>query len=269
MDAQLADLIASKKRRLESDMSQIRNVRIAAESKTRKSSLVSRGDMLVDELAKTLDEFGYNRYALQKRFHNDMITSMLPNIYGTDFHANKERIKKKFNITEEIKQEVMILSARKIGKTWSVAMFVAALLITIPKINIVVFSMASRTSKQMVRIVEDFLTRHQKGTDMIIHPHSQEQITLRGTSGPDDKRVFKAYPGNSKVSDEIVPSSRLSSNINRRRKRLNKRIIKCVQTKYLSNVVFCQKSVSALSASGIVQHIQKRTMFCQCSAYIY
>ena len=129
-------------------------------------------------------------------------------------------------------------------------MFVAALLITIPKISIVVFSMASRTSKQMVRIVDDFLTRHQKGTDMIIHPHSQEQITLRGTSGPDDKRVFKAYPGNSKVSVESVSSS-LSPNI-KHRKQTNNKIIKCVQTKYLSNVVFCQKSGSALSASGIV-----------------
>ena len=188
-------------------MSQLRNVRISTESRASRSSAVNRGDMLVDELAKTLDEFGYNRYVLQKRFHNAMITSMLPNIYGTDFHANKERIKKKFNITGDIKQEVMILSARKIGKTWTVAMFVAALLITIPKISIVVFSMASRTSKQMVRIVDDFLTRHQKGTDMIIHPHSQEQITLRGTSGPDDKRVFKAYPGNSKVSAETASSS--------------------------------------------------------------
>ena len=151
--------------------------------------------MLVDELAKTLDEFGYNRYVLQKRFHNAMITSMLPNIYGTDFHANKERIKKKFNITGDIKQEVMILSARKIGKTWTVAMFVAALLITIPKISIVVFSMASRTSKQMVRIVDDFLTRHQKGTDMIIHPHSQEQITLRGTCRSRRQTGLQSVPG--------------------------------------------------------------------------
>ena len=149
MDSQLADLITSKKRRLESDMSQLRNVRISIESRASRSSAVNRGDMLVDELAKTLDEFGHNRYVLQKRFHNAMITSMLPNIYGTDFHANKERIKKKFNITGDIKQEVMILSARKIEKTWTVAMFVAALLITIPKISIVVFSMASRTSKQM------------------------------------------------------------------------------------------------------------------------
>ena len=62
MESQLADLIASKKRRLESDMSHLRNIRIATESKACKSALVNRGDMLVDDLAKTLEEFGYDRY---------------------------------------------------------------------------------------------------------------------------------------------------------------------------------------------------------------
>ena len=96
MDSQLAELLTSKKRRLESDMSQLRNVRISTESRASRSSAVNRGDMLVDELAETLEHSG-RRYVLQKRFHNAMITSMLPNIYGTDFHANKERIKKKFD----------------------------------------------------------------------------------------------------------------------------------------------------------------------------
>lgn len=88
-----------------------------------------KGDAVVKNLHATLDNLGYERTESQKRFHNEMIRSALPHIYGTsDFEAHKERILEHHGLPD-VQYEILICTPRRWGKTTSVAMFIAALLL--------------------------------------------------------------------------------------------------------------------------------------------
>ena len=117
-------------------------------------------------------------------------------IYGKDFDASAQRILE-VNDWERFQQEVLIVTARGIGKTWSVAMFVAALLMRCPAISISVFAVAKRAAVNMIHLIDQMVTSHPEGRDMVITPRSAERLRLQGPGGPADVRVVTALPSRS------------------------------------------------------------------------
>lgn len=162
------------------------------------------GETILKKLNKTLDELGLVRTDQQKVFHKHMVNATIPKIFGGDLTTHKERILKENN-WDDIKQEVLVVTPRRFGKTWGVAMFSAACLIEIPCFEIVIFSMALRASRKMLALIDKFISRHPEGSKMVCHPHTQESLTLKGTE-PGDERLCKSFPGRSEVRKSFLPS---------------------------------------------------------------
>ena len=84
--------------------------------------------MRLAELKRLLDAFKWARSPDQFRFHQDFIQLCLAQIYGSDFEANRQRLMDMFGI-DSFKVGALVLTPRRWGKTTSVAMFIAAMLI--------------------------------------------------------------------------------------------------------------------------------------------
>lgn len=89
------------------------------------------------------------------------------------------------------------------GKTWSVALFVVALLLCVPGIQIGVFSTGKRASGSLMAIVCDFLQRIPGASERIVKKNEEQLFISHGKgSGVFDKdgvdtRTSKlfSYPG--------------------------------------------------------------------------
>lgn len=95
------------------------------------------GDECVEKIRRVLFEFGLKPTFNQITFFESMIRACLKFIYRYDFEQNVDRLMKENN-WDEIIQEVLIITARRMGKTTAVAMFVAALMICVPHVTIMV-----------------------------------------------------------------------------------------------------------------------------------
>ena len=170
----------------------------AARNKTYQFQRTS-GDEIMAAMNQTFNEgtFGFKPTDQQKIFFQEMLKACVPIIYKDDLSIHLDRILSQNNWTE-IKQELLCVTPRRFGKTWAVGMFIAALLINVPEIEIVVFSMAMRASRKMLALVDKFISRHEKGASMICRPHNQERLTLKGDS-PNDERMCLSLPGRSDV----------------------------------------------------------------------
>ena len=156
------------------------------------------GEHTLKLFIQTLDEFGYERIDQQVIFHQHMINATLPKIFGNELVAHRERILKEYG-WDDIMQEVFVVTPRRYGKTWGVAMYAAAALRAIPYLEEVIFSMALRASRKMLALIDKMLNRHEVACKMLKRPHTQEKLTLNGDAAPDDERTCLSYPGKSDV----------------------------------------------------------------------
>ena len=166
---------------------------------SRYSKLELSGDKILANIRRVLDEFGLVRTDVQKRFHEGMLNACLPKIYGDNISSEKERLLKETG-KKRISQELLIITGRRMGKTTASAMFIAALLIAGPPgCKIVVFSVAMRSSRKMISMIDKFIKQHPTGRSKLINPHTQERITCSG----DSEHVIKtclSLPGTKGVS---------------------------------------------------------------------
>jgi len=169
-------------------------------SQPRFSTVKSNGDKIIFQLRATLDSFGVTRHFLQVRFHEKFILSCLPKIYEDEWAENSDEILKRHNI-ENVKCESLVMTPRRFGKTWSVAMFCAAFVYCVPKCEISVYSTGKRMAAKLMDLCCDFLFRLSGAAEMIRAGgrRNQEKVVLKGPYGGQDKRVLCCYPGTVKV----------------------------------------------------------------------
>jgi hypothetical protein len=162
-------------------------------------SLELDGDQIVANIRRTLDTFkDFERHMLQRKFHNHMLVNMLPRLYMKSWEAHRERLMKEFACTVE-RQETLIVTARRMGKTVSVALFIASILVCVPHITIACFAPTIVMAREMVKLVTNLIRNHDEYARMISRGTRLDQLTLM--MGETDKRTVKAYPGsNSRVS---------------------------------------------------------------------
>ncbi len=156
------------------------------------------GDAILNKLFRTLPMLTKKVRVDQKTMHSHMISALLPLIYGDELEQHRERLLKILRL-DKISQELIILADRRRGKTWGVALLVAAALICIPAVEIVIFSLAQRIAEKMLMLVDKFLATHAEGRKMLIRPHTQQKLTLKGPYGPDDVRMCQSFPGMTNV----------------------------------------------------------------------
>ena len=137
----------------------------------------SRLRTMNDHLGNGRDGFGIVRSMDQRRFHRRFTEACLPLIYGSaQWSQHAERVMRRMRI-QAIRSEVFILTPRRWGKTYSVASYVAALLMAVPGIQIAVFSTASRASGSLKELVVRFINNTRYGARRIVR-NSGEQLFL-------------------------------------------------------------------------------------------
>lgn len=169
--------------------------------KPKQKKLHLNGDGVIASLSALLSTgFRITRSETQWEVHEAMINSLLPVIYGEEWEINQGRILSKLNL-DELEQEVLIVMARREGKSYSVGMGVAALMLLVPDINIAVFATGKRMAQALLDIVKNFLhlawkhSINEKGYT-ILH-HNAEAFILRGPDGT--TRSVRIMPGSPKV----------------------------------------------------------------------
>lgn len=116
----------------------------------------SSGKDRYESIQNCLNNMGLTREAHQIQFHNSVLDACARHIYGIDYLACLEEIFARTG-SEEIRQEILVQTPRRFGKTTMVAMIVAALAAFVPGIKIGIFSTAKRTSQKLMEEVKRFL----------------------------------------------------------------------------------------------------------------
>jgi hypothetical protein len=156
------------------------------------------------EIQEVLDMFGLKRSTNQRELHVECIKAVLPHLFQKDLDENIELLKKMFN-TSYFQQEVLCVTPRQFGKTYAIAMFVAACAIVIPAGDTdfvqCIFSTGRRASVKMLKLTEKFITHYQclNRKDFTITASNVETIVIRGPGGPTDVRRIYSYPSKIEV----------------------------------------------------------------------
>lgn len=105
-----------------------------------------------------------------------------------------------FGITK-LQQESLVVMPRRSGKTWSMAMFCAAMLIVCSDIEISVFATGQRTASKLLKLMTKMMSRllaFVGDDDFKIIQQNKESVILQG---PDKtERICGCYPGSVTVS---------------------------------------------------------------------
>jgi hypothetical protein len=115
------------------------------------------GDLRLNRLNYYLNNLGVQRSPDQQLFHKHFTRAVLPKIYGTEqWNQESVRVMRSLNI-KRIRYEVTAITPRRWGKTWSVALFVLALMLSCPGIRVCVFSTGKRASGSLMEIMLQFM----------------------------------------------------------------------------------------------------------------
>jgi hypothetical protein len=163
------------------------------------------GDEKLRDLKFWLDHLGLKRHIHQIRFHEHMIKASLSKIYETEWETQYESIMKTFDI-EKMKRELLFSCPRRFGKTFSVALYCAAYMLSVPNCQVAVFSTGKRTAKKLMMLILSFLARF-PGFEDHIEIKNQEDLVLK--FGPFDNRQLSCYPSTVKVSLFVKSTSSL------------------------------------------------------------
>jgi len=176
------------------------------------------GDKRVEKLRHLL-EFGFKddqgkriiRSREQRQLHEVYIRTCLPKIYQAEWEDNQERILVQYGL-DKLQQEALVVMPRRAGKTWSMAMFCAAMLVVCSDIEISVFATGQRTASKLLKLMSKMLKRvleYVGDDDFKVLQQNKENVTILG---PDKtERTCGCYPGSVTVSRRFLFLSSLSS----------------------------------------------------------
>jgi hypothetical protein len=131
------------------------------------------GDMCMERIQHDLDRFGHPRSSLQKLFHYWFIQAVLEKVYGSEWDSSATRVLAQYGLREP-HTEVMAMTPRRFGKTWSVAMFVVALALNKHGIRIAIFSTGKRASNSLMSIAKTFMGYIPGATERICKQTNEE-----------------------------------------------------------------------------------------------
>ena len=165
------------------------------------------GQKRMDDLRMCLDRFNnfgfqnktVKRSSIQREFHEAMTNACAKSIYTPEELKVNYRNIMQLNGWEEIRQEVMISLYRRGGKSWAVAMYCAAYLITQPYCQILIFSPSIRQSRELLKSIRNFVRalmkpRESKSYTVVSNADSYK---INPSGVEDDIRSITAFPANS------------------------------------------------------------------------
>lgn len=123
----------------------------------------------------------------KKLFHKHFTRAVLPKIYGTQqWNSESVRVMRSLNI-KKIRYEVTAITPRRWGKTWSVALFVLALMLAVPGIRVCVFSTGKRASGSLMEIMLQFMNNVEGLRDRIVKQNQEASLQSHASTSLDLK----------------------------------------------------------------------------------
>lgn len=149
----------------------------------------------LEDILRTLDK-RWPRSASQIQFHEEYTKGMLGKIYGEDLIQNIEYLMERYKITE-LKNYQIITAPRRFGKTTSVAMIVAAFILSQPGRKVVIFSPSRRASTSLLELIKTMVD-HVVGDKQRIVVANTERFVVESIWGVVSEVV--SLPNNVKIS---------------------------------------------------------------------
>lgn len=193
------------KKRYESKLKAELDLKPLHEQYTEKSYMATdnNGDMRLEALIETLnllDTVGFKRSASQRKFHQQYIMACLKKIYGKDLARNMEKILKRWGL-DEIRSDVIICTPRRWGKTFSVALFVAAYIWSQPGCEVSIYSTGRRASRKLLFLIQRMIVAI-AGNESCIKTFNVEVLEVVGKFGIPSKCC--SYPSKVQISLRAV-----------------------------------------------------------------
>jgi len=149
---------------------------------------------------EALDRRGWERSFHQRLFHDNFLRACAKIFWKTAEDGEFQRCHEKIlesNGWDSLRQEVLVTTPRRFGKTISVSMFAAAMLYSAPKLELSIYSTCKRISQKLLMNVSKFLSLIylEMGTQpMRVVRQNMEEIVLHGPDGVQDFRIVNSYP---------------------------------------------------------------------------
>ena len=130
------------------------------------------------------------------------------------------------NSWDHIAQEILISTSRRFGKTISVSMFCAAMMLSCPGVEISIYSTCKHISQKILRNVQKFallIADSDYATlNFSVKRENMEEINLQGPLGNTDIRIINSYP--SKVCFNHIRQKSKSRKVEKSKSMLVKRL---------------------------------------------
>jgi hypothetical protein len=148
-----------------------------------------------------LDTLGWSRSYHQRLFHDDFLKACTRSFWKLEppgqFARDHQRVLR-MNSWDHIAQEILISTPRRFGKTISVSMFCAAMLLACPGVEISIYSTCKRISQKILRNVQKFALliadADYASLNFSVKRENMEEINLHGPLGYTDIRIINSYP---------------------------------------------------------------------------
>ena len=101
-------------------------------------------------------ENGITLDPVQHKFIEAFQFACAPRVYGADWESDKIKFYQTYKL-DRIHYQVLCMSPRRFGKTWSIALFCLSLIWTVPNIIVNVFSTNQRTSNSICRLIRKWM----------------------------------------------------------------------------------------------------------------
>lgn len=177
-----------------------------SKSVSKKKSSLDEKFAIYDSVRKGLDGFFKSngqemipivREPLQARFQSEMLKACIPCIFREDLQQKKQLILKRLRL-RKIYKRVQVFAARRMGKTFSVCILFAALLLFVPDLKIAAFGTTKNTAMMIVDETYKLLVTHNaflSGGYKVHRNVSRIKLIFGGT-----ERLLTAYASTTKVT---------------------------------------------------------------------
>jgi len=133
----------------------------------------------------------------QQWFHREMTKAMLPQLYKGHFDDNIDKLFEQFACSA-FSPYLIIMMARRKGKSWTVSMFVAALMYACGNQQIAIFSTGVRASRKLLDIIFHFVEQLPGYNSSWVRVNNKEDLWLC-CDGAEGVSKCSSYPSHAQV----------------------------------------------------------------------
>ncbi len=137
---------------------------------------VLHGDRRLEYIRRLLFEKGLGLVPSvhQIEFLQWFLQAVLPWIYKDEWPDAEVRVLENDFKQTKIYQDVITITPRRLGKSWSISMFVSSLMICVPSLTIAIFSTGGRASGMLMTKVKNMMNRVKGVKERMIKENKEE-----------------------------------------------------------------------------------------------